>query len=175
MPRTVPASSTQAPGNLITAALWNAGPAASNTFLTTPPFAVLVQTAAQTVTTSTLAPIAFDTTVVDPDGGHSNVTNNSRYTCQVAGWYLVIGSIAWATSATGNRITQLTKNGSNPLGGGSTTVAAAGAANNPSIQASFFFSLAVGDYVEVVGFQAAGGNLNTAANSSSMMVYFLHA
>lgn len=175
MPRTVPVSSTQAPGNLITSALWNAGPAATNTFLTTVPLLIATQSSLQNIPDSTLTAITYDATTLDTDGGHSNVTNNSRYTAQVAGWYLMIGTVMWAPNGTGNRLTQLYKNGVqfNP----GQQMPAAGSTNNATVQASALVFLAVGDYIQTFGYQTSGSTLGTGlvGVGSSMQVIWLHA
>jgi hypothetical protein len=173
MPRTVPVSSTQAPGNLITSALWNAGPAASNAFLTGPPLAQITQTSTQTVLNNTPTVLQFDTTGLDTDSGHSNIVNNSRYTCQVVGWYLVIGGVGWAPNSTGNRLTLLYKNGVQVSFGSESFTATS--ANSCVVQASWMVQMAVGDYVEIYGYQGSGGNLATQGGFSSAQFIWVHS
>lgn len=177
MARTVPVSSTQAPGNFVTSALWNAGPAACNTFLTTVPLAQVTQANAQSIPSSPFTAIAFDTTNLDTDGGHSNVTNNSRYTAQVAGWYLVIGVVAYifASSTTNARTAAIAKNGTT-INGAQVQVPATTNPTNTDCMVANLVQLAVGDYVEIQAAQFTGSNLNTATGSAScsMQCIWLH-
>lgn len=173
MPRTVPVSSNQAPGNLLTSSLWNAGPAASNAFLTAPPLAQVTQTTVQTCANNTLTPINFDTTALDTDNGHSNVTNNTRYTCQVAGWYLVIGGVGWAPNGAGNRLTLIYKNG--VLTSWGSGVFTATNVNSTVVQASWMVQMNVGDYVEIYGYQGSGGPLATQSLFSSAQFIWVHS
>lgn len=163
MPRTVPVSATKNAGDLITGALWNAGPAASNTFLTTVPMAEVYQTIAQNLATGTFTAITMDSTILDTDGQHSNSTNNSRVVCQVAGWYSVSGGIGFVTNATGARGAVIYKNGS-PLTQATGNIVAASNAVHVSTAGEFLVQLAVGDYVELYGWQNSGGALSTAGS-----------
>lgn len=161
MPRTVPVSATKNAGDLITGALWNAGPAASNTFLTTVPLAVAYQTASQNITNGTWTMIALDSTLVDTDSQHSNSVNNTRFTCQVAGWYSVSGAVSFNTNATGARGAAIFKNGS------ALTITSGGltAASNVIHIAPIsevLVPLNIGDYVELAGWQSSGGTITTA-------------
>lgn len=163
MPRTVPVSATQTAGNLITGALWNAGPAASNTFLTTRPAASVVQTLVQNLPTGSLTAVSFDSSIMDSDGGHSNSVNPSRYTCQVAGWHSARGTVGFAANGTGARAARFMVNGSgvNYTDGWQTTVSSGQAA---TCHAFHFVFLNVGDYVELGAFQTSGGTLSTFAS-----------
>lgn len=49
-----------------------------------PPTAELIQTVGQSVPNGTWGIITFDSEVEDSHGGHSTVTNTSRYTCMVS-------------------------------------------------------------------------------------------
>lgn len=163
MPRTVPALASEVPGNIVTGALWGTAQYAVG-FLTTVPLFYGCQNTVQSVTNNTYTPLNIDTEIFDIDGGHSNVTNISRYTAQVPGTYLIIGTSGWAASATGTRRTRVTVNGATIKGGGT------GYDVNQSVTSG---GLAVGlaalngttDYVEVQGLQTSGGALNTVSAS----------
>jgi hypothetical protein len=172
MSRTVPVSSNQSPGNFVTGALWNAGPAASNTFLTGAPMAVIFQTTVQTLATGTQAAITFDSTSVDTDSQHSNVTNNSRFTCQVAGWYLLLGTVQFNNIAGGNRACWFAKNGttSNQFQG---ALGASGVNVFTAISCVGMIHLNVGDYIELDGFQDQGGNVATHTLGSSLCALWI--
>jgi hypothetical protein len=164
MSRTVPISATQVAGNLITGALWNAGPAASNTFLTTVPLAEVYQTISQTLSNGTWTAISQDSTVLDTDGQHSGSINNSRFTCQVAGWYTVAGAVAFNANSTGSRAADIYRNGS-PLLIASGAITAASNAIHVAVAAGLGLQLAVGDYLELYGWQNSGGNVTTAVGT----------
>lgn len=130
------------------------------TFALNPPILSVTQTTVQTLTTGVWTAISMDATVVDSYGMHSNVTNNTRATAIVVGWYLVSGAVAFAASATGTRGARFAVNGSvvqataqfgPPTAAGSLAIAAV----------SKLIFLNVGDYVEIQGVQNSGGNLNT--------------
>lgn len=132
------------------------------------PRARLVQRTLQTLTTSTFTPINFDAHNLDtdPDGqpGHSDSVNNSRWTARYPGNYLISGGVCFDVSATGGRYVLLRVNGidqEDTLGfsPGIAAIAAAAQVRTTPIY------LAQGDYVELVGWQSSGANLNTYVGS----------
>jgi hypothetical protein len=172
MPRTVPVTSQQAPGNYITGALWNAGPKALGDFTLAQPVFQGYQATAQSIPSGTWTGISIDTGVTDSDGGHSNVTNPSRYTCQVAGLYLVLGFADFVANNTGVRGSRLALNGTAIRGSQAnlvTTTGSAFAAPCWAVQ-----RMVVSDYVEVQGFQNSGAGLNTnnGADATSQLAVF---
>lgn len=108
-------------------------------------------------------------------GGHSNVTNNTRYTVQVAGTYRVSGVVTWTSSATGTRACDVQKNGTRvpSNSSGSTFVEAVAGFLSVPVPATNVVC-AVGDYLEIGAFQNSGGTLNTVAGACYMSVEFLH-
>ncbi len=145
-------------------------------YLLNPPTFVGTASTVQLIPNTNWSSIAIDTTQYDNYGGHSNVTNNSRYVCQVPGWYSVCGIAVWNTNGTGARASRTTVNGS-PIAG-ATSFTAALSANNvgvPTPVRDVFLN--VNDYVEVQGWQSSGGNLNTGINvdiCSALWVRFSH-
>jgi hypothetical protein len=115
--------------------------------------------AAQTLSNATETIMVFNSESFDTDGFHSTVTNTGRLTVPEgkAGKYLVYGQIAYNGNATGQRQTNFLKNGSGgnfkaiELNNGSSYL------TNPS--GSTVLDLAVGDYVEMAGYQDSSGNL----------------
>lgn len=159
MPRTVPSLALQNPGNVVSSSLWNTGPKAMGDFYTAPPMFRGRQSAAQTFTSGTWTAVTLDVTDVDTDSGHSNITNNSRYTAQTAGWYWVVGFGAWVNSANAQADVYcgLYVNGTLILG---TAQALQKTANDfSSVSSSSLIYLHVGDYVEVWARQDSGANL----------------
>lgn len=187
MARTVPSIATEVPGNFITSALWTAQVGALMQWLIgsgsngLPMFFGYQATAQAVASGTTGAAITIDTEVIDTDGGHSTVTNASRYTCQVAGYYLVWGSVSWVTNATEERITYYQKNGSTIPGGSSVQANPVTSAHATVIPGTIMIlPMAVGDYFEVWGSQVSGGSLNTQADvsagkNSTMLCVWIHA
>ncbi|MFE2323578.1 hypothetical protein ACFXD5_06590 [Streptomyces sp. NPDC059385] len=137
--------------------------------LENPPIGVFQQQVTQSVATGVWSVLTFDTEITDPYGGHSTVTNTSRYTCQLAGWYRVTGRAAFNANATGSRGARVHLNGSFIIGAanlcGAGTLAGL-------VEVSHVLLLAVGDYVEIAGGQNSGGALSTQfANEGASMMY----
>ncbi|MGA5819737.1 hypothetical protein ACPC54_17990 [Kitasatospora sp. NPDC094028] len=171
----VPTPASVVPGGYITAALWNAGVYNATTFLLGRPMADLYQTTSQSVANVTIAPIAFDSTTVDTYGGHSNTVNNSRYTAQQPGWYWVYGAALFNNNSAGFRSAIINKNG---VGVNGTFAAIAPSAYYGSAVVCGLVQMAVGDYVELGGYQNSGGALATATGGgqcSAMKVWWMHA
>lgn len=162
MPRTVPVSVIESPGQYITGAWQTAQVKAAIDFFRAVPVFYGYQTTTQIISNNTLTSFTIDTEVFDSDGGHSNTVNPSRYVPQVPGTYLTIGTSGWAGNATGTRHTRVTINGITIKGAGS------GFDVNQAVTTG---GLAIGlaacngstDYFEVQGLQTSGANLNTAS------------
>lgn len=165
MGRTVPVAVTESPGNYDTAALFNAQVRDLNNFALTPPMFYGYATTAQSIPGSNvMTALNLDTEVLDADGGHSTVTNTSRYTPTVPGLYLVFGSVGWPSTTAGDRRLQIALNGGGVIG--------SGAAFDPSnavtsgMQTSGFVTCnGSTDYIEVMAAQASGGPLSTSAGA----------
>lgn len=146
-------------------------------FLFNPPIFTGYQSAAQSIANATFVSLGFDTNEVDTYSGHSTVTNNTRYTAQVAGWYEVTGMICFTTNNAGERRGQFMKNGSAIIAsqpvGVSTAVSSSGL-----VMPARKVSLIVGDYVEMQAWQNSGGALNTGAGGTTccfMSIHWIHA
>lgn len=160
MARTLPLGATKASGQLITGALWNAGPWALTNFTTAPPIFRGRQATSQSLVSGSWTALNLDVTDVDSEGGHSNVTNNSRYTSQVTGWYWVEGYFATQTAGAISRYESvLAKNGGFVTGSPEFSVLFAN--DLFSIIASGMVRLVSGDYVEIWGRQTVGATLST--------------
>jgi hypothetical protein len=115
----------------------------------------------------------IDTEVEDTENGHSTTTNSQRYTCQVAGLYLVSGQVCFAYNANGFRAAKLRLNGSADVIGSETSVVpvTSGSLTTTVPTVPAYVRMAVGDYVEMMGIQNSGANLGTAnsgANSTQL-------
>jgi hypothetical protein len=132
------------------------------TYMLGPPVFVGYQATVQSIPNSSWTALSLDATTTDPYGGHSNSTNNSRYTCQagVAGYYTCCGVYASASNSSGFRAVTLQVNGTHVVG------SSVYSPNNGSVEVGVATPvkdvyLNAGDYIEVAGWQSSGGALNT--------------
>ena len=171
---TVPSQRTWVAGEVVTASELNANVRDAINFVITPPMAILRQTVAQTIAFNSWASITFDTEDLDRDNGHSTVTNTSRYTCQTQGYYLCSGMVAFASNATGRRLTHWTVNGTalNASRSESQTITVTSATDAVNAVTRPIF-MNVGDYLELQGWQDTGGNLNTSASGEETSAMFV--
>lgn len=115
----------------------------------------------QSLNDVTLTAITFDSEVYDngtTTEQHSTSSSTSRFTCQVPGLYAVTGYITWDVNSTGARGAFLRFGGSTYLAG--EVSAAAVSPDNDRSCVSTQYRFAVGEYVELVGYQSSGGSLN---------------
>lgn len=127
------------------------------------PLCVLQQTVAQSIGTSSLAAITFDSELVDYDNGHSTVTNTDRYTAATAGWHLISGIAGFAANAAGERLVEIHVNSAVVPGTQARlmTDTVVGVPTGLPAPATLVF-LNVGDFVQLVALQSSGGALNTS-------------
>ncbi len=90
----------------------------------------------------------------------------TKLTCKQTGTYEVNAFLDWGTNATGVRTIWIRKNGSTHVAGSSETPNANGCPQS----ASGLINLAVGDYLEVTGFQNSGGNITPTGFFSAVRV-----
>jgi hypothetical protein len=165
--RSVPVIASETPGNFLTGALWNANVKAMGDWLMgsagngVPRFRGY-QGTAQSVANNTWVSCTLDTEQYDSDNGHSTTTNSSRYTVQVAGTYLIIGSIGLVANATGNRGVRITVSGT-AITGSFVKTASPDTSGSCGLATAASAVCAVGDYIEVQVNQNSGGALNTNA------------
>ncbi|MCT9092837.1 hypothetical protein N4G70_28790 [Streptomyces sp. ASQP_92] len=176
MARTVPVATTESPGLFVTSALWNAQVAALNSFLTAVPVFVGYATSVQSIPSgNVMTALNLDTELLDADGGHSTVTNTSRYTPTVAGLYLVIGSVGWPANNTGDRRLQVGLNGGGVVGSGASYDPTSGVTNGMQTVSTVTCNGST-DYIEVMAAQASGSALSTIAGgifSAAMRVFWI--
>lgn len=130
-------------------------------------------TATQSINDSSATPLLFDTDDVDDDGGHSTVTNTSRYTAQRDGRYLAtaVGFHGSSTAGTSRNLS-LAINGADYIG--ATVSSGPRPGGTGSFQqnlAPVLVTLVVGDYLELRLTQNSGGALATAAGSNMTIVF----
>ncbi|MFE2712207.1 hypothetical protein ACFXKI_09515 [Streptomyces mirabilis] len=165
MPRTVPVAASVVPGAFETAALWNAQVKALNDFLSAPPVFSGYATTTQSIPNgNAMTALNFDTEILDSDGGHSTVTNTSRYTATVPGLYLVFGFVGWANTSGGDRRIQIALNGASVIG--SAVSMDPGQPVIHGLASSAFVTMnGATDYVEVQAGHTAAANLLTSTGS----------
>lgn len=128
------------------------------------------RTVAQTLNNFTETAIALDAEAFDTHGFHSPTTNASRLTIPagMAGYYLIAGQIRFASSATGGRSASIYKNSATFL---ANTPAAAAGSTSTAIATQAVAYLAVGDYVELTGWQSSGAALSTEVSGSNLLTW----
>lgn len=161
-----PTSYTAATGNFLTASLWNAQVRDGVGYLMSPPTFRAHSEVAQSLGDNLWVTLNLETEEFDNYGGHSTSTNTGRYTCQVAGTYMVSGIAAFVANATGPRGCRLLKNGV-AYNGTFVKMSGFGTGSN-ALGTTALIPLAVGDYVEIQGFQNSGVALNTSATSGDV-------
>ena len=163
---TVPSQQTFSAGATLTAAQLNDDLRDAVNFLLDPPSA---KAYSSTVTNhnatgaANFIVVGLNSESWDNDTIHDNVTNNSRLTCKTAGRYLIIGNITFAANATGTRAARIQLGGATDL---QTTRVMASPNIVTSIPVIVEKVLAVNDYVELLGAQNSGGNLDMNAGDN---------
>jgi hypothetical protein len=133
--------------------------------LSDPPACQAYSTVNLTIANSSMTALALNNKIYDTDTMHSNTTNNTRITFTTAGTYLVTFVCAWNKHATGDRIAQIRKNGTDVLAyeskrtGGSDLIVG----HSVTVEDAFIAT----DYVEAMVQQTSGGNLLVLAESYS--------
>ena len=116
----------------------------------------------QSTTNGTQTKVSFAAAdLYDTDAFHDTSTNNSRMTIPagLGGYYLVYGSIGWASNGSGRRQLTITKN--------NTDIRTTEGFENeidlyPTLNISVVLNLTAGDYVELEAYQTSGGALNVS-------------
>jgi hypothetical protein len=166
----LPSTRTWSVGDLATATVLNTEIRDTVNYIAGPPIFIAKQAVAQSIANGTFTPITFTTEEIDNYAGHSNSTNTSRYTAQLAGWHHVLGIVQWAVNATSRRVGALYVNGSIVRQTEVPAVVVASGTSVNIIETALYLN--VGDYVETVGWQSSGAALGTQVafpNSASML------
>jgi hypothetical protein len=178
LPVPVPASATA--GASIASSLWNSQVRDGLGYLLNDPVFVGTQTVSQNVLNNTWTAISLDTSQADSYSGHSNTTNNTRYTAQVAGYYSVCGVTCWTANATGVRASRIHVNGA--VIQGTCQMFMTSSTNTTGVATPLrTIWLNVGDYVEIAGYNSSGlaspGLATGTASdlSSALYVIWSHA
>jgi hypothetical protein len=164
-----PSVRTWVTGETVTAADMNDNISDVLSFLLAPPVFQGRATSTQSVGNSSSTAVLLNAEDVDSAGGHSLVTNTSRYTFVYPGWYRGGGGVSYAANATGTRAAELFVNAA-IINGGSTMLAAFASVTCRVPTRSMLFYGNVGDYLELDAFQNSGGALNTAVTTGEQPV-----
>jgi hypothetical protein len=120
----------------------------------------VIETSNQTIPTSTVTPITFDTETFDTDGYHDNVTNNHRLTVPsgLGGYYLIQAQVRWENGSGGGsyRRAWIRVNGSTIIAESIYPVTTGNFWYN--VAPSTVYLLAATDWVEVVVDHDAGAD-----------------
>lgn len=169
-----PVDPVRAAGARVTASIYGSDVTDAVNFLANPPLAILTVTTPQAAPASSGAvnvALQFDTHVTDLYAGHSDVTNNSRWTAPtgVAGWYWIRGAVTWTPNATGARVMELFVNGAG-VPYAQLQAPASPATNFTITEVNSHVFLNAGDYVETWVGQNSGGALAIVAGGTTMQV-----
>jgi hypothetical protein len=139
----------------------------------------IYKSASQTISTSTVTAVSFNTESFDTDSMHDNVTDNTRITIPAgkAGKYQVNSTILFANNTTGLRRIELWLNGSLFQ---QDSMAVSSNDGRAFMTIASVLNLAAADYIEIYVFQSSGGNLdvwgdNTNIKCSNFSVGYLGA
>jgi len=127
--------------------------AANSATWTTPDGARVYNDASQTIGTSSLTALTFNSERYDNGGLHSTVTNTNRLTAQKAGKYLITAHIEWSSNTTGVRRLYMRVNGSSIITE-ATDLASSMDSQNQNL--ATIYHLAASGYVELQVYQSSG-------------------
>lgn len=142
-----------------TSAMFNARIRDAINFLKAPPMGVFRRSTTQPTSSGIWTPVQWNVEDLDTDGGHSNVTNPSRYTAQTEGYYLCASTVEFQGNSTGFRDARFRKNADNTRFWGWNTIEP-DVGHGADVAIFAYIPLQVGDYVEVMAKQTSGGTLN---------------
>ena len=127
------------------------------------PIVRLTQAVVQSIPDNTATAITFTTEEEDTDGFHDPVTNNTRITPTVAGWYRFYGSYFSATLTTPVLLAcYLRKNNTGSVPPGKRVLNQAGVVS-PGVSCTALIEMdGSTDYVEFIALQDSAGATNTA-------------
>lgn len=133
------------------------------------------QGSVQSIPNTAFTNITFDTVSIDNWSGWS-AGDTTKYTVQVAGKYLITGTVYYAANATGARFARISKTGT-VINGSLGEVSLGSASNAGTVTTStVIVQAAIGDYFQIGFYQSSGAALSTNAglpNVSSFTVEFM--
>jgi hypothetical protein len=133
----------------------------------------LAQAAAQSMPSGTATALTFaaGSEVTDNDGFHDMVTNNTRITPTIAGWYVFDGTVFLAAATTPvSREAYFRQNGVTSLPGGARDVGNAIASAIP-VEPAEIYCNGTTDYVELLCRQQSSAAVNTNVASQQTSTF----
>lgn len=132
---------------------------------TGPAWGAMRQSAAQSIPTATLTAIDFTTR---SDTASNGITlSNTGLVIVVPGLYQVTGALSFAANGTGSRHAHLSVNG-NPLIQGSSVQPVA--TEFGRVRADGLVRCAIGDVINIAGYQSSGAALNTVTGAGHSLI-----
>lgn len=167
---TVPSPPTFAAGEKVGVAAKLNQFSAAVAFWATPPQCYAYHSAAQTLTTATWTLINLTSEVYDivqsgDSPSHDTSTNPARLYFRTAGKYELAAQMQFASNATGLRAAEVRLNSGGTHGGTLLTTAVSSPTSGGVTSVTLpttVLDYNAGDYVELYGYQASGGNLATS-------------
>lgn len=126
-------------------------------FLKAPPLASLDRSSDQTISNTTHTAVQWNSETFDTVGGHDTVTNNSRYTAQYDGIYMLSASIPWTAHANACKYEMYFKR-SDGIEYNGNSIQKSTSSHTLVTSSSRLMALTTGEYVEVWVWQDSGGN-----------------
>lgn len=123
--------------------------------------------ATQAFTTGTEAAVSFNAAVND---GWTMWDSATKLIAKVPGTYMAIGQCAWANNATGYRQLSIDLNGTKIASQSANPVS--GVDHYQTVTATAF-TMAINDYVRLLGIQTSGGNLNTQGATPKLSLIYI--
>ena len=134
------------------------------------PRVTVTRSAGQVLSTGVNTAITWDTESVDTDGIHSTSSNTSRLTVPagLAGMWAIGYVIEWSSpAAAGQRVCWVSINGATGTRLAYSASPTVATTDTPALTGFCLLPLAVGDYVEVYGFQNSGASASAATSANS--------
>jgi hypothetical protein len=135
-------------------AVWGAQVGGNENFLSSPPKCLLNQAAAQNLTTGTAATLTLTGVTFDTDSMSSVA---GTITVQTPGYYLIHGSVGFASNATGYRNATILVSGANAFG--RVGLAASPTTNNTVVPVTALTYIAALGTIQLQALQSSGGTL----------------
>lgn len=154
--------------------LWNNNVPGAANFLANRPYAYLTQLTAQSVSTTGNTPIAFDGGYDNTGTAHSTTVNNTRYTCQLAGLYHIIGQAGFQPpfTGTGPATLVLRLNGNvNQVWGPRLLYSDNTGGLGGTRQIAMPIVLALGDYIELVAANITNATITTWTDTRAARLF----
>lgn len=130
----------------------------------------LYNSAPQTFATGSVDALEFDSAVRDDESLHSPVSNITRMTFGIPGWYFITGNVAFVANATGRRMLAIRINGTTQIAH-IRNQAVTDASQMSILNISTLYYFEEDDYIELVARQDSGGDLDTSVQGDYSPIF----